>query len=329
MRVAITGGAGFFGSQVSEALAKRGDTVFIIDNFSRGLPENLKAVPRKNLHLTIADFSDARRAMEWTDMIRRSKADVLVHMASPMSHDPVDHIAGLELAGSYLRSIATLRLPTVYISTSSANTLENERGMHNDTIRPEGLYGMTKAFVEWALYDLKQKGLVPNYVALRPSNLYGPREVFSGHSHIHVIPNLIRKALLGDKVIDVLGDGSQTRPFTYVDDGVRAVLNSIKIVKSGKTLPLALVHGPQVSIKEVIGHIVKETGTKARITWDTSYAGINSRELPPHDGKKLLGWKPEVSIGKGIKQTVNWAKANEARLYLEPLDERPLGKALA
>ncbi len=329
MKIAITGGAGFFGSQVVEALAKRGDTVYVIDDLSRGLSQNLQEVRSSKLHLARADFSDTRRAMEWVDQLRRNKTEILLHMASPMSHNPIDHIAGLELASSYLRSLAALRIPTVYISTSSANTISRSRGLPGETIRPEGLYGMTKAFMEWALNDLQAKGLVPNYVVLRPSNLYGPREVFSGHSHIHVIPNLIRKALIETGPIEVLGDGTQTRPFTYVDDGVRAVLAAIEVIRRGKTLPLALVHGPQVSIKDVMKLILAETGSKSRVKWDKSYAGIHSRELPPHDGKLLGGWKPETSIEQGIKETVTWAKAHMDRLKMADMDERPLGRALA
>lgn len=329
MKIAITGGAGFFGSQVVEALVKKGHTLFVIDDLSRGLVDNLNKVPKNKLHFFRADFSDSRRAAEWTDQLRRYKAEIFVHMASPMSHNPIDHISGLELAASYLRSISLLNIPTVYVSTSSANTTTESRGLHNELIRPEGLYGMTKAFGEWALYDLKSKGLIPSYVALRPCNLYGPREVFSGHSHIHVIPNLIRKALMESGPIEVLGDGTQTRPFTYVTDGVKAVLNSVELVKQGKTLPLAMVHGPQVSIKQVLELILRESKSKAKIKWDTSYSGIHSRELPPHDGKILLDWQPEVSIEKGIKETIKWAKANMDRLQMADLDERPLGKTLA
>ena len=329
MKIAITGGAGFFGSQVVEALIKKGHTVYIIDDLSRGLAVNLKKVSSKKMHLTYGDFSDPRRAMEWTDHLRRNKVELFLHMASPMSHNPVDHIAGLELAASYLRSLSVLNIPTVFISTSSANTNPDTKGLHNETIRPEGLYGMTKAFMEWALYDLKSKGLVPNYVALRPCNLYGPREVFSGHSHVHVIPNLIRKALTEPGPIEVLGDGTQTRPFTYVDDGVSAVLASIEVASKGKTLELAMVQGPQVSIRKVLELILKETKSNAKVKWDTSYAGVHSRELPPHDGKLLGGWEPKTSIEKGIKETVKWAMANMDRLHMEDMDERPLGKALA
>lgn len=330
MRIAVTGGAGFFGSQVVERLINEGHKVFVIDDLSRGRAENLRGIDKKKLSLTLADFSDSRRAFEWADSAARGGAEILVHMASPMSHNPIDHIAGLELAASYLRCLGFLRIPTVYISSSSANTIPNSRGLHNETLRPEGLYGMTKAFMEWALYDLKKDGIVPNYVALRPSNFYGPREVFSGHSHIHVIPNLIRKALTGSREIEVLGDGSQTRPFTNVHDGVAAVLSSIEVIRRGKTLPLALVHGPQVSIKEVLGYIMQETGSKARVVWKKgSHIGVSSRELPPHDGKLLGGWKPEVSIKEGIRETVEWAKANMDQLQMETTDDRPLGKALA
>ncbi len=330
MKIAVTGGSGFFGSHVVKRLVQDGHTVFVIDDLSRGRSQNLRGVNPRKLLLTRADFSDPRHALEWTNLITRGGAEMLIHMASPMSHNPTDHIAGLELAASYLRCLGILKIPTVYISTSSANTDTSARGLTGETLRPEGLYGMTKVFIEWALHDLKKAGVVPNYVALRPSNLYGPNEVFSGHPHIHVIPNLIRKALLGSGPIEVLGDGSQTRPFTYVDDGVQAIIKAIDALKMGKTLPLALVHGPQVSIKEVVEHIIAETGSDARAVWKKgSHIGVISRDLPPHDGKLLLGWKPEVSIKQGIRETVQWAKANPDLLKLEDLDDRPFGSALA
>lgn len=330
MKIAVTGGAGFFGSHVVRQLTKNGHFVFVIDDLSRGKLENLQGINQQKLSFMSADFSDPRRASEWADLVSRRGASILVHMASPMSHDPIDHIVGLELAASYLRTLQTLRMPTVYISSSSANTDPGSRGLRNETLRPEGLYGITKAFIEWALFDLKKAGIIPNYVALRPSNLYGPDEVFSGHTHIHVIPNIIRKALLTQSKIEVLGDGSQTRPFTYVDDGVRAVINAIEIARMGKTLPLALIHGPQVSIREVVEHIIKETESHAKVTWKKgTHIGVITRDLPHHDGKLLLKWKPKVSIKEGIKKTVEWAKANPSRLTMENLDDRPLGSTLA
>ncbi len=330
MKIAVTGGAGFFGSHVVKRLIHDGHKVFVIDDLSRGRSENLKGLDPRKLSFTCADFSDPRRAAEWIDLISQESVDVLVHMASPMSHNPIDHITGLELAVSYLRSLRILRIPTVYISSSSANTDPVSKGLHNETFRPEGLYGMTKMFVEWALYDLHNAGIVPNYVALRPSNLYGPNEVFLGHSHIHVIPNLIRKALLDSGPIEVLGDGSQTRPFTYINDIVEAVVNAIKVVKSGKTLPMVLVHGTQVSIREVVELILKETGSKVRVTWKKgSHIGVTSRDLPHHDGKLILGWKPKVSIKTGIHKTVEWVKANPDRLKMENLYNRPFGSTLA
>lgn len=330
MKIAITGGSGFFGSHVVERLVNAGHSVFIVDDLSRGRSENLRGIDHRKLSLTWADFSDPRRASEWADLIARSGAEMLVHMASPMSHNPVDHIAGLELAASYLRCLRVLRIPTVYISSSSANTDPVTRGLHGEAFRPEGLYGMTKMFMEWALHDLKNTGVVPNYVALRPSNLYGPNEVFSGHSHVHVIPNLIRKALVDSSPIEVLGDGSQTRPFTYVEDGVQAVLNAIEVLRRGKTVPLALVHGPQVSIREVVEHIVGEAESDTRVVWKKgSHIGVVSRDLPPHDGKLLLGWKPQVSIKEGVRKTIEWAKANPDRLTMKNRDDRPFGTTLA
>lgn len=330
MKIAITGGAGFFGSHVVKQLIKNGHFCFIIDDLSRGELQNLESINKQKLSFTRADFADPRRALEWTDLIARVKVDVLLHMASPMSHNPIDHIAGLELAASYLRCIKTLRIPTVYISSSSANTDPTTRGLRNQTFQPEGLYGMTKMFMEWALYDLKKAGIVPNFVTLRPSNLYGPFEVFSGHSHIHVIPNLIRKALLSKGPIEVLGDGSQSRPFTYVDDGAAAVLNAIKIVLRGKTIEMALIHGPQVSIREVVNYIVQEAGSKTKVVWKKgTHIGVSSRKLPHHDGKLLNNWKPKISIKEGIKKTVAFAKANPDRLTMQSLDDRPLGSTLA
>jgi nucleoside-diphosphate-sugar epimerase len=330
MKIAVTGGAGFFGNQVVRRLVQDGHIVFVIDDLSRGRLENLQGVNRKKVSFTLADFSDPRKAFEWTSFISKNKVNVLVHMASPMSHNPIDHIAGLELASSYLRSLEVLRVPTVYICSSSANTDPDSRGRRGESFRPEGLYGMTKMFMEWALSDLKNAGIIPNYVAIRPSNLYGPYEVFSGHSHIHVIPNLTRKALLGESPIEVLGDGSQTRPFTYVEDGVQAVINAIEVLRKGKTVESALIHGPQVSIKEVIEHIITQTKSSSKVVWKKgAHIGVASRDLPPHDGKQLLGWKPKVSIKAGIQKTVEWVKANPDRLTRDKLDGRPLGSTLA
>lgn len=330
MRIAVTGGAGFFGRHVVEKLIQDGHRLFIIDDLSRGNFENLEGINKTKFSFTLSDFSDPKKAFEWTEVLRKERVEILIHMASPMSHNPLDHVSGLELAANYLRSLRALNIPSVYISSSSANTDPATRGYHGQTFRPEGLYGITKMFIEWALFDLKEKGVIPNYVALRPSNIYGPYEVFSGHSHIHVIPNLIRKVLLGEKVIEVLGDGSETRPFTFVTDAAEAVVNAVKLVSKGKTVESALIHGKQISIKEVVKLILKNANAKTKIVWKKGKnIGVASRILPHHDGKLIGNWKPKVSINEGLAKTIDWVKVNQHRLTLENFDNRPLGSTLA
>lgn len=328
MRIALTGGAGFIGSHVAERLLREEHAVLIADDFSRGLRENLTAIGYKGGFF--GDLSDRDTAAKWTARVRDWKADVLVHLASPMSHNPLDHLLGMELAAGYLRTCQELQIPTVFMSSSSAHNAVEPRGLYNEALKPEGLYGMTKAFIEWGLHDLHKAGAIPSYIALRPSNAYGPREVFSGHPHIHVIPSLIRKIMLKQTPIEVWGDGTQTRPFTYVLDIVDAIWRAVTLVTVRKMHDLALVHGVPVSIGEALGLIMEAMGSKEEVVFiKRANVGVESRQLPRPDGDLLGGWKANWRIREGIRATVEWVKQHPESLHRGEVDTRPLGTTVA
>ena len=184
------------------------------------------------------------------------QVDLLIDAASPMSHDPLDHLNGMDLATGYLKTVKELDLATLFISSSAAHIGEGG-GYVGSPFQPEGLYGLTKMWIEYGLKDLVDAHFIPTALVLRPSNLYGPREVFSGDKHTHVIPDLIRKVVNRESPIIIRGDGTQTRPFTFVPDMVEAVSTGVeKLLDGAKGIVTTHIHGPEVAIDAVMAEIL-------------------------------------------------------------------------
>lgn len=153
-----------------------------------------------------------------------------------------------------------------------------------------------------------------NSIFLLPVNLYGPRDNFDPESS-HVIPALIKKCVdaveNNSPYIEVWGDGSASREFLYAEDGAEGILLAAE--KYDKSDPVNLGSAYEISIKDLVGIIVKETGFKGEVRWDTSKPnGQPRRKLDTSRAEKEFGFKSKTTFEEGLRKTIAWYKENRS-----------------
>ncbi len=155
-----------------------------------------------------------------------------------------------------------------------------------------------------------------NSIFLLPVNLYGPNDNFDPASS-HVIPALIKKCVdaveNNDKEIVVWGTGKASREFLYVDDAVEAILLAAERYNSSE--PVNIGSSFEITIKDLIEIIVKETGFTGKITWDTTKPdGQPRRKLDVSRAKKEFGFESQTSFEEGLRKTIAWYRENRVNL---------------
>jgi GDP-L-fucose synthase len=153
-----------------------------------------------------------------------------------------------------------------------------------------------------------------NSIFLLPVNLYGPNDNFDPDSS-HVIPALIKKCVdavnAGDEEIVCWGDGTPTREFLYVEDAVEGILLAAE--KYNKSDPVNLGSSFEISVKELVEIIAKETGFTGIIKWDTSKPnGQPKRKLDVSKAKQEFGFESKTTFQDGLRMTIKWYKENQS-----------------
>jgi UDP-glucose 4-epimerase len=301
----VTGGCGFIGSHLVEALVQRGEQVRVFDNCSTGKIDNIAGVANQIEihHSDLQDLDAVRRAVEGVDCVFHHGAlpSVSRSVANPIASNSVNINGTLNiLIGS--RDAGVRRV--VYAASSSA--YGNSPGLPRLEDFPPDLaspYAITKfvgecycrVFTE--LYGLET-------VALRYFNIFGPRQV-KDSPYSAVIPKFIFAYLNGDAP-QITGDGEQTRDFTYVANAVDANLLACHAEGvSGQMFNIGC--GGQTSIKA----LAKEIGEMMEVD-------VEPVHIPPRPGdvrytcadiskaRRLLGYEPKVDLKAGLRQTIDW-----------------------
>ena len=308
-RILVTGGAGFVGSYLVDALLERGASVVVADNFVTGAKENvahLSAHPRFTLVET--DVCDALP----TDVpALAARFDAILHFASPAS--PTD-FAQLPVEILRVGSAATLHLLArahadgarfIMASTSEAYgdplvhpQPETYWGNVNP-IGPRSVYDEAKRFAEAATMAYHRRYGVDVGV-VRIFNSYGPRmRADDGRA----IPTFISQALRGEP-ITVHGTGAQTRSICYVDDLVRGIL---ALLDSGEVGPINCGTEHEMSMRELAETIVRLTGSSSAVTFIERTTDDPERRRPDLSrARALLGYAPEVGPEEGLRRTIGY-----------------------
>lgn len=308
--VLVTGGAGFLGSWICDVLVHQGAKVTCVDNFASGLAKNIE-------HLKIKFIEhDISKPIEFDE-----KFDLVMHLASRASpfefaRYPIQILKANTLGIWVALGIAKKhKARFLYTSTSEIYgdpdprfipTPESYNGNVNPT-GPRSCYDEAKrageAFVK--AYEL-QHGMDTRIV--RIFNTYGPR-MRAGDIYGRVVSRFIEQAL-NNRQITVFGDGSQTRSFTYVTDQIEGILRLAALDEAeGEVVNIG--SDKETSILELAKMIKKLTNSPSEIVFQPLPKDDPRRRCPDiTKAKKLLNWKPRVSLEEGLRKTIAWHEAN-------------------
>jgi len=307
-RVVVTGGAGFLGSFVVEALHARGCREI--------------SVPRSR------DY-DLRESDDIARLYDRTRPQVVVHLAAVVGGIGANRanpgrffydnaIMGLQLM-EYARRLGVEKFIAVgtvcaYPKVTPVPFKEEDlwNGYPEDTNAPYGL--AKKMLLVQAQAYRAQYGF--NAIHLLPVNLYGPRDNFDLESS-HVIPAMIRKFLAakerGEPSVVLWGDGSPTREFLHVEDAAEAI--ALATERYDGSEPVNLGSGEDISIRELAELIAAEVGFRGEIVWDTTQPnGQPRRRLDVSRAERLFGFRAKHPFRDGVRQTVDWFVEHRAAL---------------
>jgi UDP-glucose 4-epimerase len=303
MKVLVTGGAGFIGSNVCDAFAGAGHDVVALDNLSSGRLENVGTGVRF-IEADIRDVGLAAILMaERPEVVSHHAAqiDVRKSVADP-AHDADINLVGMLNLLEACRGASVRRF--LFASSGGACYGEQERfpaGESHPT-RPVSPYGVAKAAGELYLhFYLAQYGL--SYAALRYANVYGPRQ--NPHGEAGVIAIFGERLLEGQPSV-IYGDGGQTRDFVYVGDVARA-----NVLAAGSTAvgSFNIGTGRETSIEALYRALAEACGSTLQPRHAPAQPGEQRRSVidPSLAGEKL-GWIPEVTLEAGLRRTVEWLR---------------------
>jgi nucleoside-diphosphate-sugar epimerase len=314
MRVLITGGAGFVGSHLAEALLDRGDEVFIIDNLSTGSIDNVVHLkPHPRFHYTIDSVSNEPVLAELID-----RSDIVVHLAAAVGvkliveqpvHTIETNVHGTEVvlkhANKKKKLVLIASTSEVYGKSADVPFREDADLVLGPTVKHRWAYACSKLIDEFLALAYWKERKLP-VIVVRLFNTVGPRQT---GQYGMVIPNFVRQALAGHP-ITVFGDGTQSRSFTYVGDVVRAMVALIDEPRAvGQVFNIGNSH--EITIRELAEKVKKMTSSSSEIVlvpYDQAYeAGFE--DMPrrvPDIGRiqALVGYRPTVDLDETLTRVI-------------------------
>jgi UDP-glucose 4-epimerase len=301
VRAVVTGGAGFIGSNLVDALVARGDEVVVVDDLSTGKPENLNDAAR----FAEVDIRDG----DLVDLFADATPDVCFHLAAqadvPTSVQRPDFDAAVNVVGSVrVLQAAGDRTSVVFSSTGGAIYGECERpAREDDPRRPLSPYGVAKlAGEEYLAAWNRLHGT--SHTTLRFANVYGPRQEAGLEGGVVAI--FLERMARGEDTV-IYGDGEQQRDFVYVGDIVSALLATVG--QSGG--PYNIGTGIATSVNELHAACRRAAGIEEQPTHrDARLGDVIRSVIDPTRAGRELGWRAEVSLDDGIART--WAWTTEA-----------------
>lgn len=301
-KILITGGAGFIGSHLANTLNKKGHSILVIDNLSRGKKENLD----KKIILEMLDI----RSTKLPAIIRKYKPDYIFHLAAQSSIVTSLKKPHVEMKTNFLPTLTLLdeakkiKLKKIIFASSAAvyGTLQKIPAPENHQKHPLSPYGISKLASEHYINYFCSSYNMP-YAILRYSNVYGPKQDSSAEGGVIAI---FINNILNNTPATIYGSGNQTRDFIYVDDVVRSNIKSIKIPYSG-VLNIA-------SSKEIsINNLFKLISSKLKHSVPAKHSQRNVQEvnrsaLQISRANKNLKWSPIVKLEDGLDYTIKYFK---------------------
>jgi UDP-glucose 4-epimerase len=313
MRALVTGGAGFIGSHLVEALLDRGDEVAVVDDLSTGKRENLSGALARGADLHEIDIREGARLR---DTIAAARPDIVFHLAAQMDvrksiEDPAWD-AGINVVGT-INVLEASRLARVsrVVNTSTGGAIYGETDVmptpESVPPRPMSAYGQSKfcaeAYCGWCerLYGLSS-------VTLRYGNVYGPRQ--DPHGEAGVVAIFCGKLIAGERP-KIFGDGRQTRDYAYVGDVVAANLAAAAHPEAHGAYNVGT--GVEASVLEVVAALRKAAGV-GEGEFEPEFAQARAGELQRSSldvtrARAELGFSAETDLVSGLRSTLEWTRA--------------------
>lgn len=308
-RALVSGGAGFIGSHVADCLLAEGYEVEILDNLSSGRRDNIPRGAR--FHEADIGSEDAAR------VVREGRFDVLCHLAAQIDVrksvlDPAAD-ARINILGSLnlLEAVRTGGHPTRVVFSSTGGAIYGDfvpiPSMEEMPKDPESPYGIAKLSVELYLaYYARVHQL--DTVALRYSNVYGPRQ--DPHGEAGVVAIFCNRVLKGE-ALTVFGDGRQTRDYVYAGDVARANLAaataSLPSPRQVDVRAFNIGTSQETSVLDLAATLNRAAGSSVPIQHAPARAGELPRSAVSNDkAVKALGWRPEIKLEDGLRMTFDY-----------------------
>jgi len=307
MKILVTGGAGFIGSHLVDALVQKKHRVFVIDNLSTGFKKNVN--PKAKFYK--ADIAQHKKI---GSIIKKEKPDVIFHQAAQIDVRKSVENPIFDAEINILASVNLIKLAKdygvkkfIFASTGGAiyGDTNNRPTPETESEWPLSPYGIAKLTTDKFLHYYHEiHGL--NFTSLRYANVYGPRQ--NPHGEAGVVAIFLNK-MPNNKQPIINGNGKQTRDYVYVDDVVGANLLALKYFK--KTGIYNVGTGKEKNVNELFWEINKHFANKSKEVHGPAKIGEQKTScLSYRKIKKDFGWKPKVKFSDGIGKTYKWFENN-------------------
>ena len=304
MKILVSGGAGFIGSNLADALIEKGHEVAIVDNLSTGTKENIN----KKAKFYEVDVTDKEALAKVFDEFT---PDAIHHLAAQISvrhstEDPAEDVHTNVIGTINLLSLAVKNSVKKFIYSSTGGAIYGDQAPKPTTEEakeePVSPYGIDKLFSEKYIHYFASLSKLQT-VCLRYANVYGPRQ--NPHGEAGVVAIFAGK-MLKDEPVTVNGTGEQTRDYVYVADVVAANLAALESESPG---PFNIGTGKETSVNQIADYMKEISGCKSEIRHTEGKPGEQMySSLSSAKAEKELGWSAKIEIKEGLEKTIDYFK---------------------
>jgi UDP-glucose 4-epimerase len=308
--VLVTGGAGFLGSHVADALLSRGHDVTVLDDLSGGFRENVPAGARF-VEGSVADAATVDR------LFAAGGFTAVCHLAAYAAEGLSHFIRRFNYTNNVIGSINLLNASVntgvktfVFTSSIAVYGTSPELPVTEETVaRPEDPYGIGKHAVELDLRAAHEMFGIDS-VIFRPHNIYGPRQNI-GDRYRNVVGIFMNQALQG-LPMTIFGDGSQTRAFSYVDDVAPVIAASLETPAAMNQVFNVGADEP-TSLNELAGLVSRAMNTDGRVVHLAPRQEVQHVHAAHDKVRRVFGTRPSVPLAEGLARTAEWVRRHGAR----------------
>lgn len=299
----VTGGAGFIGSHIVDALMRRRYKVVVVDDLSTGR--------RANVNPNVEFHKMSISSPAFSALLAKVKPEVVVHCAAQVNvrksvQDPVAdaqaNVVGIVRLVASAKGAGVKKI--IFSSSGGAMFSDKVRPPYTEAIpaQPVSPYGIAKRAGEMYLAFLQASEGIET-VSLRYANVYGPRQNAHGEAGVVAI---FTDRLVAGKPVTINGDGKQTRDFVYVEDVVRA---NMLALKPGITGVFHIGTGVETSVNTLYKTLCSVIGVAQTAPHAPAASGeVRRSALNANLAKRVLSWKPSVTLAEGLRRTVQYTK---------------------